>query len=375
MEVKERMGSKIVKLTTASVRIVILTMVLVLASSSWSVLGFTIDRDVTVGQMFLLENNRVWPTGVPYIYAEPCNLLSGYPDPDWQIYCSGEPHEWQAEYFRQALHRLIDRDEIAALYPDPIKKAKRWLPEGTPGLWNKPRLRLPTCDRMLAVELLDAAGFVQGTELNPDYDPIEPWSAEYIRIDPISGLHLDEMTYTYYPACGDPVTITGIEYYTIGPAESPLGFEMATMITEWWRTAGIPVDLVAGTWLGMTARLINYVLEDYQIMTDFSVSWDVAPLPTPPYILRDFTYSKNLPLWNFVYMNYSCPDDGVFCDPPPVNPYEYATNRDADYWGLEMLNTPPSPQNLQYLKHTAHQIQEVLSTHEPYLPLLEWMYE
>jgi len=52
MEVKERMGSKIVKLTTASVRIVILTMVLVLASSSWSVLGFTIDRDVTVVRCF-----------------------------------------------------------------------------------------------------------------------------------------------------------------------------------------------------------------------------------------------------------------------------------------------------------------------------------
>ncbi len=360
------MRSKIMK-SAVLVRIGILAIILVSASSNWTSLaaGLTNDRGTAVGQVLLLENNRVWPTGIPYIYSEPCNLLSGYPDPNWV------PHEWRAEYFRKGLHRLINRTVLDELYGPLRNKTERWLPDGVPGLWNKPGLRLPTYDPMLAVELLDAAGFVQGTKPNPDYNAGLPWSAQYIRIDPISGLHLDDMTYTYYPACGDPLTTTGIEYYAWGP-ESPIGLEMAQLITGWFHTAGVPVDLVAVTWDDMFNRLINPVLEDYQILTGIGLVWRVVPPPTPPYILHQLTYSKNLPFSNLVYMNYSEPYDGVFCDPPPVNPYEYAANRDADYWGLEMWNTLPNPSNLQYLRHTAHQIQEVLGTHEPYLPLLEW---
>lgn len=350
------------------VRIGILAIILISASSNWTSLaaGLTNDRGTAVGQVLLLENNRVWPTGIPYIYPEPCNLLSGYPDPAWV------PHEWRAEYFRKAQHRLINRTELEELYAYVMTRTERWLPDGVPGLWNKPSLRLPTYDPMLAVELLDAAGFVQGTKPNPDYDASLPWSAQYIRIDPISGLPLNEMTYTYYPACGDPITITGIEYYAIAPEESPLGYERDSMITEWWRQAGIPVELVTGTYVGKITMLINPVLEDYQIMAYSGILWEVVPPPTPPYILHQLTYSKNVPFPNLVYMNYTESYDGVFCDPPPVNPYEYTANRDADYWGLEMWNTPPNPSNLRYLRHTAHQIQEVLGTHEPYLPLLEW---
>jgi len=297
---EERMRSKIMK-SAILVRIGILAIILVLVSSNWTSLaaGLTNDRDTAVGQVLLLENNRVWPTGIPYIYSEPCNLLSGYPDPNWV------PHEWRAEYFRKSLHRLINRTELEELYVYVMTRAECWLPEGVPGLWNKPSLRLPTYDPMLAVELLDAAGFVQGTKPNPDYDASLPWSAQYIRIDPISGLPLNEMTYTYYPACGDPITITGIEYYAIAPEESPLGYERDSMITEWWRQAGIPVELVTGTYVGKITMLINPVLEDYQIMAYSGILWEVVPPPTPPYILHQLTYSKNVPLQNLVYMNYS----------------------------------------------------------------------
>jgi len=319
--------------------------------------GFTIVSSKRIGQSFLMENNRVWPTGIPYIYIEACNILSGYPDPAFV------PHEWRAEYFRKSLHRLIDKDLIIGELYAPLKqKAEYWLPPGQ-AMWIKPGLSLPTYDPMSAVALLNAAGFVQGNRPNPDYDPSLPWSAEFIRIDPISGLDLDMMTYTYFPACAPPTTITGITYYAPNPVEAPLGYEMALMITNWWRQAGVPVQLVPTTWGSMVMRLVNNVLEDYQMMTGVEMIWG----STSPEILKDLTYSENLPLWNFAYMNYSRPYDGISCIPPPVNPYVFVINRDADYWGEQMFRSLDVTQ----VQQAAHEIQEVLATHEPYLPLLE----
>jgi hypothetical protein len=304
--------------------------------------GFTKTVAKRIGQTFTFPNNRVWPFGIPYIYPEPEDNLAGYKDPAWLQW------EDEAEAFRKAVHRLINKDEIVAELYDPLmSKAEAWLPPGQIA-WINPDAPFPDYDPTTAVALLDAAGFVQADGLdgrphkdNPYWDPDIPWSAEHIRIDPVSQNPLDEMTYTYETPFGS-ITWTGIEYYAIGPVESPLGFEMATMIADWLRTAGIPVNLVAGSWLGMVIRLVNDPLEDYMFMTGVGIVWG----STAPDILYDFTYSLNLPLWNFVYMNYTALDD----------------------LGEAMFLTL----DVDEMKSIAFDIQTLLGQHEPYMPLLLW---
>jgi len=292
--------------------------------------GFTITSMKRIGQTFLFENNRVWPFGIPYIYTIPDDPKSGYKDPAWLIW------EDEAESFRKALHRLINMDEVVVeIYTDPVtgiathSKAERWLPPGME-TWTAlgqepwiPDIELPSWDPVAAAALLDGAGFVQGTTSNPDYDPGYPGSAEYIRIDPTIGTDLSPF-----------------EYYAIGPVEAPLGFNMAIKISDWFKKAGIPNDLVAGSQGGVFARLSNPVLEDYQMMTGIGIAWDT----TAPDVLYDFTYSKNVPLWNHVYMNIS----------------------EIDEAGIRMMSTL----NITACRQAAYNIQTVLADHEPYLPLL-----
>jgi ABC-type transport system substrate-binding protein len=101
--------------------------------------------------------------------------------------------------FRQAIAYLLDKDALIAyppLYgfatridtpvPRPIQNS--WVnfevsKYGPNGEWlnNYPWDYNP----VKAAQILDAAGFVQGTTPNPDYDPSLPWSAQYLRVYPL----------------------------------------------------------------------------------------------------------------------------------------------------------------------------------------------
>jgi hypothetical protein len=160
----------------------------------------------------------------------------------------------------------------------------------------------------------------------------------------------------------DPKTGNDVhfEYYAIGPEDSPLGFEMAKLFSGWFKKAGLGHTLVSGTWLGMVIKLVNPVLDDYDFMTGVGIVWG----STAPDILRDFTHSTNLPLWNCWYMNMKQDPDHQYCTPH----YDGELNQDADYWGDKMMATL----DVDIVKHSCFEIQEVLRDWEPYRPLLLW---
>jgi len=292
--------------------------------------GFTINKMTRIGQTFLMTNNRVWPMGIEYIYPDPDDYMTGHPDP------AAVPYEDEAECFRKGLFRLVDKANIVSLYAPLMSSADDWLPPGQ-AAWVDPDSHTPTfnpgnwndvwvegvCETASA--WLNKGGFTATGSTNPNYDSGIPYSAPKMRVDPRYGGDLEP-----------------IEYYTIGPVESPLGFEQALRTTHWWQLAGIPIDLMAGTWLGMVAKLVGGPLEDYDIMTGVGIVWG----GTAPDILADFTRSIYLPLWNFVSMNYSM----------------------ADYWAIEMMATL----DINRATECAYEIQKILSAHEPYMPLLLW---
>ena len=294
--------------------------------------GFTITSMKRIGQLFAFTNNRVWPFGIPYIYLDPDDMQSGYKDPAWL------PYEINATLMRKALYRCINMDEIIGdIYTDPLtgvathSKAERWLPPGME-TWTAlgqepwiPDIELPGWDPEGAADLLDEGGWVQGTTINPFYDATYPGSAQYIRLDPSTGSDMEPF-----------------EYYSDNPTDAPNAWAMAERFTLWFRRAGVPVDLVAGSWSGIIDRLTNTVLEDWEFITGVGITWGT----TTPDILRDFTYSRNLPLWNFVYYNNSA----------------------VDYWGDEMMRTL----NLTRVKESAIEIQKNLRDEEPYMPIMLW---
>jgi ABC-type transport system substrate-binding protein len=264
--------------------------------------GFTMTSTTRLGYTFVMENNRVWPLG--------------------GVAADGVP-EAMSTNFRKGLHRLVNKPECVALYAPLMSGCEWWLPPGQ-AYWINPATPSPTFDPMTAVAYMDAGGFVEGTTPNPFYTGADPWEAEYLRVDPVMG--------------GDVF----FEYYAIGPTESPTGFEMAQLITSYWRRAGVTVDLVAGTWLGMVIRLVNDDLLDYQVMTGVGIVWG-SPAPD---ILYDFTYHQNLPLWNFCSMNIS----------------------EVNAAGEALMSTLV----LSECRQAAYDIQTVLSDYEPYYPMLLW---
>ena len=265
--------------------------------------GWTITSTTRSGYTFTMENNRVWPFGTP----------NGSP---------ADADNWRCVYLRKAVHRLIDKKECTALYIPLMSEAEAWLP---PALeyWVDPDIALPAFNPIEAAEMLDDGGWVEGTKSNPYYDPAFPASAEHLRIDPVLG--------------GD----VSFEFYTIGPTESPIGYEMAILITGWLRKAGLTVDLVAGTWLGIVFRLVNDDLYDYQLMTGVGITHGL-----PPDILYAYTYHENLPLWNFAGMNISDLNDA----------------------GRKLMSTLDK----QEARDACFEMQIYLRDYEPYLPLLLW---
>jgi len=290
--------------------------------------GFTITTTTELGYTFFMTNNRRWPLG-PYSYDDPTYGKCGWGTPN-------EPMATEAKYFRKALGRLIDLDYIVGeIYAPVMSECEYFLPPGSaywinpdaPGSAFNPGSLNDAFPLETASAYLNEGGFTPGSTPNEyeDADTDAPYYSATLRIDPNSS-----------------ATLEPFEYYAIGPSESPLGYEMATDIVEKFHTAGLPCTLVAGTWDGMVARLVNSELNDYQIMTGVGIVWG-SPAPD---ILYDFTYSLNLPLWNFVSMNHSV----------------------VDGYGEDLMSTL----HLATARQAAYDIQAFLSDFEPYKPMLLW---
>jgi len=270
--------------------------------------GFTLTSSQSDGYTFIMSNNRVWPTGD--------TAGTGLPT---------AANGWRAMNFRKALHRLIPKAACVALFA-PLNSACEWWGPPIQAYWLNPAAPTPTFDPIAANAYLDAAGFTEDSSLgaNPDYDPDFLWSAQYLRKDPVYG---------------GPIAF---EYYAIGPVEAPIGFEMAQLVASYYRKAGLTVDLVAGTWLGMVIRLTNADFYDYQFMTGIGITG----MGIAPDFMYDVTYSENMPLWNFAGMNISSLDEA----------------------GLRMMSTL----DLAKCRQAAFDIQTLMSEYEPFMPMLLW---
>jgi len=256
--------------------------------------GLTITNHTLQGQFFFWENNIVYP-------LSDINM-------------------------RKAINRLLDRDSILAdsnIRPH-FEKPEYWLPAGS--RYINPDTPLPTFNPEEAVTILDAAGYMQGTEPNPDYDATKPWSAQYLRIDPETG-----------------GTLAPIEYTTVIPEESPIHYEIAVIIVNTLRKAGLPINFVPRTFTDIVSNIIvDEELDDYQLISGLGLIYNFKW----PRMMYELTYSENLPIWNMWNFN----------------------NSEADYWALELLNTP----NITRIEEAAYSIQEILQDYEPYMPLLLW---
>jgi len=129
-------------------------------------------------------NNQRWPTGLtlPRTYDPETGTYKHY-----QNY--SDPWEVKAREFRRAIAYLTDKqgyiDRILKGYgyrmdttvPNPCLAA--YVNHDVSGA-NYPYN--PNATQAAAV--LDNAGFTQGTTPNPYYDATQPWSAQYLRIDP-----------------------------------------------------------------------------------------------------------------------------------------------------------------------------------------------
>jgi len=290
--------------------------------------GFTLTSTQRLGYTFFMTNNRRWPVG-GYSFDDPIYGPSGYGTPT-------EPWAGEASYFRKGLNRLIDMDYIVGeLYAPLMSECEYYLPPGA-AYWINPAAPGPeynpgTTNDMFPLvtgsAYLNEGGFLPGDDDNTyaDADETADYYSAKLRVDPRTGNTLDE-----------------VEYYAIGPVESPIGYEAARVITAACHTAGVPIRLVAGTWLGMVTKLVNGIWNDYQIMTGVGIVWG-SPAPD---ILYDFTYSENLPLWNFVAQNSTA----------------------ADAAGIRMMSTL----DLAECRQAAFDIQTYLSDYESYKPFLLW---
>jgi ABC-type transport system substrate-binding protein len=109
-----------------------------------------------------------------------------------------------------------------------------------------------------AAQLLDAAGFVQGSTSNPYYDPSLPWSAKYIRVYPAghekAGQDLDPL----------------IAYVRIDIARKTLGEQVVRDLQK----IGIPVTLTEGA-SGVCYTPV-YVYRKYHLYT---AGWSLGRFP------------------------------------------------------------------------------------------------
>ena len=235
------------------------------------------------GMMLNDINNQRWPTGVttPRDYdpaSESYKHFLGTADPC--PYLTGKTWDDIARYFRNAMAYLTNKDtyvsEILGGYggrmdtmvPMPLYS----------GLTDYPALEAADHDlksitgeglirhynTQTAADILDYAGFVQGTHDNPYYDAATPGSAPKLRKDP---------RYDKDPM--DPLV-----FYI--RKDDPNRRKAGEMLRDQLRKAGIPVED------HIVERTVCYkqvmVLYDYHLYTG---GWSLGRLPTWQYGLYD----------------------------------------------------------------------------------------
>jgi ABC-type transport system substrate-binding protein len=153
-------------------------------------------RDTNETDSFGIDlNNQRWPTGV----NEPRTF-----DPATGTYKhwfgTNEPWDSKAVEFRKAIAYLSNKDKwITDILKGYGYRLDTNVPRVLDGYTNYQDLDtsgyIYHYDPVKAAQVLDAAGFTQGTTPNPDYDPLTPSSAQYLRTDPRYGGNLGALTF------------------------------------------------------------------------------------------------------------------------------------------------------------------------------------
>jgi ABC-type transport system substrate-binding protein len=211
------------------------------------------DSYSEIGMMEFDLNNQRWPTGV---------TMPRVLDPatgTYKHYTGTSAWDDEATEFRKAIAYLTNKD----MYISDILKGFGYRMDSvvpTPALagYIPPDLPIYLYDPETAVDVLDAAGFTQGTTPNPYYDSEEPWSAHYIRTDPKEGGDL---------AC--------LEFYI--RIDDPNRMQAGIHLTDNLRKAGIPVcDHITEKSVCYEKAMVEY---DYHIYTGgWSLSADLDSL-------------------------------------------------------------------------------------------------
>jgi len=148
-----------------------------------------------IKQAKLYLNNQKWPTGV-----EDPRLI----DPETLTYkhwYGTDAWDDEAKEFRKAIAYLTDKQG----YLDRILNGVGWIQETEipyPALAGYTDYReleykglIYRYDPMEAAQVLDAAGFTQGSTINTYYDPATPGSAQFVRTDPRLGRDLAPLVF------------------------------------------------------------------------------------------------------------------------------------------------------------------------------------
>lgn len=192
-------------------------------------------------------NNQRWPTGV----TEPRTL-----DPATatykHYYGTNQPWDDKAVEFRKAISYLSNKNKwINEILKGYGHRLDTMVPVGAlAGYTDYAGLNalgyIYNYNPVKAAQVLDAAGFIQGTTLNPDYDLLTPGSAQYLRTDPRYGGDLDPLV--FYIRMDDV-----------------LRRDMGRDLTAELRKAGIPINAIE------TDKTVCYnyvmVLYDFHLYT------------------------------------------------------------------------------------------------------------
>lgn len=193
--------------------------------------------------------------------------------------------EWLMTDIVKGFGTRIDTPVSRPLHNDPWVNFdySRWGPNGE-DLGNYPY----EYDPQEAADLLDAAGFVQGTTTNPDYDPTKPWSAQYIRTYP-----------TGHERAGE--NLRPLKVYIRSDHEPRRQAGLA--LVDHMKKLGIPVDVTEGG--SPTCAPPVMAERKYHIYTG---GWSMGRFPLHFYALYTpigiFEWGPNYPLINDPELTY-----------------------------------------------------------------------
>lgn len=149
-----------------------------------------------IGHFKIDINNQRWPTGV-----EAPRILDPATGTYKHWFGTNEPWDSKATEFRKAIAYLSNKDSwIANILNGYGYRQDTDVPvPALAGYTDYADLRskglIYDYDPAKAAQVLDAAGFIQGSTSNPYYDPSTPGSAQYLRVDPRFGGDLQPLIF------------------------------------------------------------------------------------------------------------------------------------------------------------------------------------